>query len=81
MAEPKRACERCEWWGRERAHDDNMPIGTCRANSPVPLAELWAPGKPFDTALPFLRAHWRWTACDDWCSQFKERTAPPVKEE
>lgn len=64
-------CDTCRWWGGERAHDDNMPLGTCRAGSPtITRPQVLAyhdPARP-EAAGPLIdRAEWPWTAFDDWC--------------
>lgn len=68
---PEGCCERCKWWGAERAHDDDRPYGTCRVLAPT-TGETMAlpyhdPDRPEAAGPIITRAKWPWTAFDDWC--------------
>lgn len=66
-------CETCRWWGGERAHDNNMPVGTCHAEVPrLTHAQVLAyrdPDRPEATGPLVQRGEWPWTAFDDWCAR------------
>ena len=70
----KRSCDTCQWWGREREHNDNYPYGRCRANPPA-MGEAVAlpyhdPDRP-EAAGPIIhRAEWPWSAIDDTCGRW-----------
>ena len=71
-------CETCRWWGRERAHDDNMPIGSCRVKSPHhPGDQGWTafadPNGDRTKQVYLPRGTWPWTAFDDWCGEHSPR--------
>ena len=56
-------CETCKWWGGERAHNDDMPFGSCRVRAPS-YGELVG---------AYDRGRWYWTAIDDWCGEHKPK--------
>lgn len=70
-------CELCRFWGAERAHNDDYPLGTCRvhASPTYELLELPVndPDRPEVTGYDVLRGLWHWTAFDDWCGDWQGR--------
>lgn len=81
MAKPAQTqwCENCRWWGAERAHDHNMPLGSCRRSTPsVHAPQVLAyhdPDRPEVAGPVIARGGWLWTAFDDWCGDFKNRSS------
>lgn len=73
------SCENCRWWGAERAHDHNMPVGTCRRCAPYighpQVLAYHDPNRPHVAGPLIERGEWRWTAFDDWCGDFKRKPA------
>ncbi len=73
-------CENCQWWGAERAHDDNRPYGRCRQWAPrmgeQEVLPYHDPDRP-DAAGPLIqRGAWPWTAFDDWCGAWESKASP-----
>ena len=73
-------CDTCRWWGGERAHEDEMPVGTCRAFSPkIVKAQVLAYHDPDRPNIPgpiIMRGEWPWTTFDDFCGMHSPK---PVK--
>ena len=72
-------CENCKFWGGERAHCYDMPVGTCRALPPTigerQVLAYHDPDRP-DAPGPLVgRGEWPWTAMDDWCASFTDKSA------
>lgn len=65
-------CDTCQWWGGERAHDDDHPFGRCRATPPSLEKPITLPGKAND--IEVTRGLWKWTAFDDWCAAYMDKT-------
>ncbi len=69
------SCEKCRFWGAERAHDYNHPYGTCRRRSPdwgtERVLPYHDPDRPEAAGPLILLAKWIWTAFDDWCGEFQ----------
>ena len=64
-------CENCRWWGLERSHLTDIPIGTCRAKSPtISTTELMK--NKDGSRLRVERGRWRWVASDDWCGDWEK---------
>jgi hypothetical protein len=70
-------CDTCRWWGGERAHDESMPLGTCRVNPPsVGRQQVLAyhdPDRPEEPGPLISRGEWHWTAFDDGCGSHVEK--------
>lgn len=72
-------CETCRWWGREREHDDDYPLGSCRRHGPVapngsagwkPLPSASPEGTdPWANPVYVPAGFWPWVAFDDWCGE------------
>lgn len=75
----KMACDGCKFWGRERAHDDDMPLGTCHALPPslgkTQVLAYHDPDRPSAPGPLVQRGAWPWTAIDDWCASFTDANA------
>lgn len=76
MVEPKRACERCEWFSPAPFQPQPVRYGSCGW---TPLWPRWAVEDFKSNVVQSTTSHA--VLSDDWCAQFKERAAPPVKEE
>lgn len=76
-----RWCENCSWWGGERAHQDDMPVGTCHALPPThgeyQVLAYHDPARPDEPGPLVRRGHWPWTAFDDWCANFTQKRRAP----
>lgn len=75
----KMACDDCKFWGAERAHNDDRPLGTCRLNAPT-AGEYQSlayhdPDRPNVPGPLVRRGVWPWTAVDDWCGSFSDKNA------
>ncbi len=75
-------CEKCRYWGAERAHQDDNPYGSCRVKAPIegPLKALpyHDPDRPAEAGPIVLRGVWLWTAFDDWCGEHEPRDPKPI---
>ena len=70
-------CEKCRWWGAERAHSHHHPYGKCRKALPVMGKSLVLPYHDPDqpeAAGPLVRVgEWPWVAFDDWCAHWEAK--------
>lgn len=69
----RKSCEDCRWWGAERAHILDMPIGRCRVSAPRHLASWTTVTNSDGKTLDLPRGEWVWTAFDDWCAEHSTR--------
>lgn len=74
-------CQNCKWWGGERAHQDDMPLGRCRGTLPfagrVQVLTYHDSARPSVSGPMVQRGEWPWTAFDDWCALFYPRVSLP----
>jgi hypothetical protein len=79
------ACETCRFWGRERAHDEHAPLGTCRAQPPqagkYQVLSYHDPDRPECPGPLVVVGCWLWTASDDWCGAYQQRNSSPQQGE
>ena len=70
-------CERCRWWGAERAHSHDHPYGSCRRHAPTfgkpTVLPYHDPDRPAAAGPLIQRGVWRWTAFDDWCGDWEAK--------
>lgn len=74
-------CEKCRFWGAERAHDHSRPYGTCRRNAPAitrPMVLAYHdPDRPDEPGPLIDLGQWPWVAFDDWCGEGEEKAESP----
>lgn len=71
-------CETCRFWGQERVHDHDMPLGSCRVAAPVVSdRRVHLSSDPLAHPKPHwpYRGCWPWVAFDDWCGAHQKREA------
>lgn len=75
----EKVCDTCRYWGGERSHNDDNPLGRCRVMHPtMGQTEALAYHDPDRPTVPgplIQRGVWPWTAIDDWCGKHEAKNA------